>query len=444
MADLFTEEDAEPSVRCSAPLAYRMRPRTLEEFAGQRHLLAEGKLLERTIKADRLSSLIFYGPPGSGKTTLAFIISRYTKSRFVERNAVSSNVSELRKILDEAKRLLELGRQKTILFIDEIHRFNKAQQDVLMPEVERGQVILMGATTHNPSFSINGPLLSRSLVLELHPLSEDDLTRIIQKAASDSERGLGATKIRFQKGALEHIARQSAGDARRALTALEVGALTTPPGPDGVIDFTEEVSQESVQKKVVHYDWDGDYHYDTASAFIKSLRGSDVDASMYWLAKMLYAGEDPRFIARRLVILASEDIGNADPQALILASGAIQAVEFVGMPEARIILAQMVTYLALAPKSNASYIALEEATHDVKEKKVEEVPSHLRDASYPSAKRLGHGQGYHYAHNSPDHFVVQEYIAQKRSYYRPTAFGFEKKHQERISELKKMEEGTRG
>ncbi|MBI4430453.1 MAG: replication-associated recombination protein A [Candidatus Omnitrophica bacterium] len=421
-----------------------MRPRTLEQVVGQRHLLSEGKLLERTIKADRLTSLIFYGPPGSGKTTLAFIISQTTKARFVEVNAVSSNIGELRKIIEEAKRFKHLHAQRSILFIDEIHHFNKAQQDILIPEVERGHVILIGATTHNPSFAINGPLLSRSSIFELNPLSEEEILEILRRAASDTESGFGKSKIQFEMGALEHIARQSCGDARRALTALEVGVLTTPPDSNGIIQFTVAVSQESVQHKLVHYDHDGDYHYDTASAFIKSVRGSDVDAAVYWLAKMVYAGEDPRFIARRLVILASEDIGNADPQALILSSSMLNAVEFVGMPEAQIILAQTVTYLALAPKSNASYRALQKALGDVKEKKVEEVPRHLRDASYAGAKRLEHGQGYVYPHSRADHYVTQEYIEKKGQYYLPTAFGYEKIHRDRMAELKSIGEKTRG
>jgi len=428
----------------TAPLAHRMRPRTLEQFIGQRHLLDKGKLLERTIQADRISSLVLYGPPGSGKTTLAFIISKTTKTVFKEVNAVSSNVAELRKIIEEAKKNKLANGCKTTLFIDEIHRFNKAQQDVLIPEVERGNVILVGATTQNPSFALNGPLLSRSVIFELNPLTEAELLEILRRAASNAENGFGKIKINFDEGALEHIIRQSCGDARRALTALEVGVLTTPADKNGAIHFTKEVSEQSTQRKLVHYDHDGDYHYDTASAFIKSIRGSDVDASVYWLAKMIYAGEDPRFIARRLVILASEDIGNADPQALILASSMLNAIEFVGMPEAQIILAQAVTYLALAPKSNASYIALEEALADVKEKKVEEVPEHLRDTSYSGAEKMGRGQGYVYPHSNSDHYVVQTYIQKKGHYYRPTTFGYEKIHQERLEKIKDLGERKSG
>ena len=442
--ELFSIQSEPRSTDQNSPLAHRMRPRTLEHFVGQRHLLDSGKLLERTIKADRLASLILYGPPGSGKTTLACIISKTTQARFVEANAVSSNVAELRKMLEDAKKLKQLREQKTILFIDEIHHFNKAQQDILIPEVERGNVVLIGATTQNPSFVLNGPLLSRSVVFELNPLSEQEILEILKRAIDDKENGFGCSKIHFSEDALEHIARQSSGDARRALTALEVGVLTTQPDETGVIQFNREVSEESIQRKLVHYDHDGDYHYDTASAFIKSIRGSDVDAAVYWLAKMLYAGENPRFIARRLVILASEDIGNADPQALILASSMLNAIEFVGMPEAQIILAQAVTYLALAPKSNASYIALQEASDDVKKKKVEEVPTHLRDASYSGAKKLGHGEGYLYPHSWDDHFVAQDYIRIKGHYYRPTSFGYERIHQERIAEINKLGEKARG
>ncbi len=421
----------------SEPLASRMRPRALHEFVGQRHLLSEGKLLQRAILADRLTSLILYGPPGSGKTTLARIISTMTRARFQSLNAVTANVQDLRKIIDEARYLKDAKGERTILFIDEIHRFNKAQQDVLMPEVESGLLILIGSTTHNPSFSINGPLLSRSMIFELRPLEEAELEAIVKLALRDSERGLGQLKIELAPEALKHIVKNASGDARRALNALEIGTLTTPPDAKGVIHFTGDVAEESCQRKIVYYDRDEDYHYDTASAFIKSLRGSDPDAAVYWLAKMLYAGEDPRFIIRRLLILASEDIGNADPQALILASAGLQAVEFVGMPEARIVLSQLVTYLALAPKSNASYMALEEATGAVKKEITQEVPNHLRDKSYAGAKRMGHGEGYQYAHNFPGHYVVQDYIQVKGQFYRPTQFGFEKIHQERLNELKR-------
>lgn len=413
-----------------APLALRMRPRTLEEVLGQGHLLGEGKLLRRTILADRLTSLIFYGPPGSGKTSLAQVISRQTRSHFVPLNAVTSNVSEIRGVIEEALRLLRSQNKRSIVFIDEIHRFNKAQQDVLLPDVEEGNLILIGATTHNPSFALTGPLLSRSLILELRPLGEKDLIELLQRTLRDKERGFGERATEATEGALRHMALSASGDARRALNALEVAILTTVPDFSGKIRIDEKTAEESCQRKIVYYDRDEDYHYDTASAFIKSMRGSDPDAAVVWLAKMIYAGEDPRFIARRIVILASEDIGNADPQALLLASAGLQAIEFVGMPEAQIILAQLVTYMALAPKSNASYVALEEALEDVKKDVTQEVPDHLRDASYPGAKKMGHGVGY-------GHYVSQEYVKKGKHYYRPTEFGYEKIHSARKSQLSK-------
>ncbi|MBI1978124.1 MAG: replication-associated recombination protein A [Candidatus Omnitrophica bacterium] len=424
-----------PSIDLQAPLASRVRPRTLGEFIGQQHLLGEGKLLRRTILADRISSLILYGPPGSGKTTLAYVISQMTGARFKSLNAVSANVQDLRTIIEEAQYFKSQKGMRTILFIDEIHRFNKAQQDVLMPDVENGTLILVGSTTHNPSFSINGPLLSRSTIFELRPLTEKELIQVLNQALEDKERGFGKLKVEIEPEALTHIAKTASGDARRALNALEVGALTTQPDQSGVIHFTQSVAEESCQRRIVYYDRDEDYHYDTASAFIKSMRGSDPDAAVYWLAKMLYAGEDPRFIIRRILILASEDIGNADPQALILASAGLQAIEFVGLPEARIILSHLVTYMALAPKSNAAYLAIEEATKDVEKEVTEEVPNHLRDKSYFGAKQMGHGGGYEYVHQFPEHYAKQTYVEHKGNYYRPTAFGYEKVHQERLKEL---------
>lgn len=424
------------------PLAVRMRPNTLDEVLGQDHLLGPGKLLRRTIQSDRLTSLIFYGPPGSGKTTLAKIIARVTQSHFVSLNAVVSNVAELRQIIEEARKRRYASApadqgKRAILFIDEIHRFNKAQQDVLMPDVEDGTVILVGATTHNPSFAITSPLLSRSLVFELKPLEERDLEEIVRRALKDPERGFGEKKVEVDEEALRHLAKQAAGDARRALNALEVGVLTTPPDRNDIIHFDHKVAEESCQRKIVYYDADEDYHYDTASAFIKSMRGSDPDAAIYWLAKMLHAGEDPRFIMRRILILASEDIGNADPQALILAASGLQALEFVGMPEGQIILAQLVTYMSLAPKSNASYLAICKASGDVKNQKIEEVPVHLRDRSYPGAKRLGHGEGYKYAHDYAGHYVKQEYVPREVHYYQPGNLGFEQVLSERLRNLKK-------
>ena len=435
------EEETSQASSKDSPLAVRMRPETLDEVVGQDHILGEGKLLRRAILSDRITSIIFYGPPGSGKTTLAQIISRITRSHFVPLNAVTSNVSEIRRVIEEAVRLRRGQGMRTIVFVDEIHRFNKAQQDILLPDVEEGNIILVGSTTHNPSFAITGPLLSRSLIFELRTLEEEDLIQLLKRSLADGERGFGNLPIEITDGALRHMARSASGDGRKVLNALEVAVLTTlPEKSSGKIKIDEATAEESCQRKIVYYDRDEDYHYDTASAFIKSMRGSDADAAIYWLAKMLYAGEDPRFILRRILILASEDIGNADPQALILASAGLESIEFVGMPEARIILAQLVTYMALAPKSNASYMALEEASGDVKKEITQEVPNHLRDKSYFGAKRLGHGEGYKYAHNFEGHFVPQEYIQVKKDYYRPTQFGYEKVHASRKSELKKLAE----
>lgn len=419
-----------------APLAVRMRPRTLDEVVGQEHILGPGKLMTRTIQSQRWTSMIFYGPPGCGKTTLAQVISKATQSRFVPLNAVTSNVAELRQVIADARKQRSLGR-KTILFLDEIHRFNKAQQDVLMPDVEEGNLVLIGATTHNPSFAINGPLLSRSTIFELKPHEESHLTRILKTAIADKERGFGNLKIEIAPGALSHLSKVASGDARRALNALEVGVLTTPPDKDGVIHYDEKVAEESCQRRVVYYDTDEDYHYDTASAFIKSMRGSDPDASVYWLAKMIYAGEDPRFIVRRILILASEDIGNADPQALVLAASGMQAVEFVGLPEAQIILSQLVIYMALAPKSNASYIAISKAMEDVKSDKIHEVPNHLRDTHYKGAKRMAHGEGYEYPHSEKGvQAHDQAYLPIDVRYYQPKDSGFEKELQARLKALK--------
>ena len=436
--ELFAQSEVEDFLQVppNAPLAVRMRPASIDDIVGQDHLLGKDRLLRRTLVSDRLSSLILYGPPGIGKTTLALVIARMTAAHYVQINAVLSNVAEMRKIQDDARRSLKHAKRKTVLFIDEIHRFNKAQQDILMPDVETGIIILIGATTQNPSFAIRGPLLSRSLVCELKPLDESHLIQIMRRALADQERGLGKFKVEIEAAALAHIARQASGDARRALNALEVGVMTTPPDEKGAIRFTAAVAEESCQKKIVHYDWDEDFHYDTISAFIKSLRGSDVDAAIYWLAKMLFAGEEPRFIVRRLLIFASEDIGNADPQALILVSSGFTAVEFVGMPEARIILAQLVTYLALAPKSNASYMAIENATEDVKSQKSEQVPQHLRSTAYRGAEELGHGKGYIYPHAHPGQEIDQNYLDKTVEYYKPMASGFEKTLEDRLKILR--------
>lgn len=408
------------------PLAVRMRPTTLAGYTGQEHILAPGKLLHRAIISDKISSIILYGPPGTGKTTLATVISNETKSHFEALNAVSSSVAEIRKVIEGAKQRIAVKKQKTILFIDEIHRFSKSQQDVLMPDVERGNPILIGATTQNPFFSIVPALLSRSLVFELKSLSSEDIQKILTNALRDKEKGLGSFPVQMDPEALELLSIKCDGDARRALNALEVGVLTTPRSEDGKIPFSQEVAEESIQKKAVVYDADGDQHYDTISAFIKSMRGSDPDAALYYLAKMLYAGEDPRFVARRIVICASEDVGNADPRALMLANAAFQATEYLGMPEARIPLAQAVVYIACAPKSNASYLAIDKAMKDVAENKTLGVPAHLKDASYKGAKQLGRGEGYKYAHDYEGHFVAQEYLEKKIQYYFPTDQGYEK------------------
>ncbi len=414
------------------PLAARMRPLSLDDYAGQSHILAPGQLLRRAIEADRVQSVIFYGPPGTGKTSLAQIIARQTRSQFERLSGVESNVADMRRVLSAAANRLENTGRATILFIDEIHRFNKAQQDVLLPDVESGVIKLIGATTHNPFFFVNSPLVSRSQIFELRPLTAEDLMRLLQCALADSERGLGHLRIRAEEAALRHLAVLSDGDARKALNSLEIAALTTEPGPDGVLHLTLEVAEQSIQKKAVVYDGDGDAHYDTISAFIKSMRGSDPDAALYWLAKMIHAGEDPRFIARRIVICAAEDVGLADPMALVLANAALAAAEFVGWPEARIPLAEATIYLATANKSNSAYRAIDAALEDVRSGRTLPVPAPLRDASYQAAAQLGHGVGYQYAHDGRDHFVAQDYLGAERRYYEPTEQGVEKKIKERV------------
>ncbi len=433
--DLFSEEKLKDSK--DLPLAVRMRPAALSEFVGQEHILGKGKLLRRSIEADRLSSVILYGPPGVGKTSLAWCIANITKAHYIAINATTSNVEELRKVIAQAKYKKSNEGKKTILFIDEIHRFNKAQQDVLLPDIEEGNPILIGATVHNPFFSIAGPLLSRSLVCELKALKESEVLTILDSALSDKARGLGDYKITADKKALKFLAKTCEGDARRALNALEIGALTTPKSADGFIDFNLEAAAESIQKKPVIYDKDEDAHYDTASAFIKAMRGSDPDAALYWMAKMLYAGEDPRFIARRICILAAEDVGNADPLALVLANAALQIAEFVGMPEARIPLAQAAVYVSCAQKSNASYLAIEKAYADIEKQRVQEVPDHLKDASYSGAEKLGRGKGYKYAHDYEGHYVKQKYTRRQVKYYEPTAIGYEAKIKQRMEGLRK-------
>ncbi|MCM8761413.1 MAG: replication-associated recombination protein A [Candidatus Omnitrophica bacterium] len=417
------------------PLALRMRPKTLDDFVGQDHVLGKDKLLRRLIETDRIMSLILYGPPGCGKTTLALIISDKTRSHFERINAASHNVADMRRIIDAAKRRQAIEGRRTILLIDEIHRFNKAQQDVLMPDVEAGNPVLIGTTTHNPFFYVNSALLSRSQVFEFKKLSDEDVVIILKRALEDKERGLGKMAIDMEEEALKHLAKVSEGDARRALSALEVGCLSTKAGKDKKIHFTVKVAEESIQKKAVVYDKDEDGHYDTISAFIKSMRGSDPDAVLYWLAKMIYAGEDPRFIARRIVICAAEDVGNADPQALVVANAALQVSEFVGMPEARIPLAQAAVYVACAPKSNAAYLGIEAALKDVEEGRLLDVPDHLKDATLDGTV-FGHGKGYKYAHDFKDHYVKQQYKPSDTKYYIPTNMGYEAKIKEWLEKLK--------
>jgi putative ATPase len=414
------------------PLAARMRPRGLDELAGQRHILAEGQLLRRAIESDRIQSLIFYGPPGTGKTSLAQIIARRTRSAFERLSGAESNVADMRRVLAGAANRLENKGQSTLLFIDEIHRFNRAQQDVLLPDVESGVVRLIGATTHNPFFFVNSPLVSRSQIFELRPLDEEDLLGLLRRALADERRGLGSMKIQADEEALRHLARVADGDARKALNSLEIAALSTAPRSDGRIQINLAVAEECIQKKAVVYDGDGDAHYDTISAFIKSMRGGDPDAALYWLAKMIHAGEDPRFITRRVLICAAEDVGLADPMALVLAVAAHTAAEFVGWPEARIPIAEAVVYVATASKSNSAYLAIDKALEDVRSGRTLPVPAHLRDASYAGAERLGHGQGYQYAHDFPGHFVAQDYLGAARRYYEPTSEGSEKKIKERL------------
>lgn len=429
------EASEKVNLQRAQPLAARMRPATLDEFAGQQHFLGPGKLLRRLMKADRLGSVIFYGPPGTGKTTLAHLLATETRRHFHGANAVATGVKELRPILEQARDRLASGRQQTLLFIDEIHRLNRAQQDLLLPDVEDGVIVLVGATTQNPFFSVNSALISRSRVFQFEPLTPDDIKQLLRRAAADRERGLGSYKVTFDEEALDFLAEICDGDARRALSALEVGVLSCEQTP---VHVTRALVEESVQRKAVVYDREGDAHYDTASAFIKSIRGSDPDAALYWLATMLAAGEDIRFICRRLIILASEDVGNADPQALPIAVAGMQACEFVGLPECQLTLSQVTTYLACAPKSNAATLAIGEALSDVRENRLQPVPRHLRDRHYQGAERLGHGEDYVYSHNSEEGLVAQDYLGVEREYYRPVNRGFEAELAQRLEQIREV------
>lgn len=425
-----------------APLAGRMRPVTLDEVVGQAHIIGKDKLLYRAIQADKLSSIIFYGPPGTGKTTLAKVIANTTKANFVQMNATTSGKKDMQEAIQNAKEALGMFQKKTILFIDEIHRFNKAQQDYLLPFVEDGTVILIGATTENPYFEVNQALISRSNVFQLYSLEKDDIKELIRRAVYDEEKGMGVYHAFIEEDALEFLADMAEGDARSALNAVELGILTTQPNKEGKIVIDLDVAQECIQRRVTRYDKDGDNHYDVISAFIKSMRGSDPDAAVYYLARMIDAGESVTFIARRIMICAAEDVGNADPQAIQVAVVAAQAVERIGLPEARILLAQAVTYVASAPKSNAAYLAVDKALETVRNHKIGEVPNHLKDSHYKGAEKLGHGIGYQYAHNYPDHYVKQQYLPDEllgTRFYEPTENGYEKRIKDYLEHIKERE-----
>lgn len=438
--DLF-DYMREQNMEKESPLAQRMRPTTLEEVVGQSHIIGKDKLLYRAIKADKIGSIIFYGPPGTGKTTLAKVIANSTSSIFTQMNATTSGKKEMEQAIAEAKNHQGMYGKKTILFVDEIHRFNKAQQDYLLPFVEDGTIILIGATTENPYFEVNGALISRSNIFELKPLSKENLKELIHRAVYDEKKGMGTYGAEIEEEALDFLADMAEGDARSALNAIELGILTTNKGEDGKIHITLSVAEECIQKRAFKYDKAGDNHYDTISAFIKSMRGSDPDAGVYYLAKMLDAGEDISFIARRIIICASEDVGNADPNAIQVAVACAEAAERVGMPEARIPLAQAVTYIATAPKSNAAYMAINDALSTVKYQSVSGIPNHLKDCHYKGASKLGHGQGYQYAHDFPHHYVKQQYIPDSlvgTVFYEPTENGYEKRIKEYLEFLKTL------
>jgi putative ATPase len=427
--DLFEYGRSQERSR-TEPLASRMRPRTLDEVVGQSHIIGQGKMLRRMIEADRLSSIILHGPPGTGKTTLAHVIAHHTEAHFEQLNAVTAGVADLRKVIQEARERLNMYGRRTVLFVDEIHRFNKSQQDALLPYVENGTVILIGATTENPSFEVNAALLSRSRVFQLHPLSDDEIRRLLKRALSDRERGLGEYDVQVDHDAMDHLVHMSGGDCRIALNSLELAVVTTPPDENGIRRITLEVAEQSIQRRAIRYDKSGDQHYDAISAFIKSMRGSDPDAALYWLAKMLQAGEDPRFIARRVFIHAAEDVGMADPRALLIASAAAHAVDFIGMPEAQIPLAQAVIYIATAPKSNSVVRGINEANACVQSERLGEVPPHLRDAHFSGARHQGRGIGYLYPHDFPRGYVRQQYLPDEhlgKQFYHPSPHGYEQK-----------------
>ena len=436
--DLF-EHNREHVYKKQAPLAARMRPTNLNEWVGQEHIIGKNTLLSRAIKADKLTSLILYGPPGTGKTTLALVISTITEAVFVQINATAAGIKDIQRAVEDAKSAIALYGRRTILFVDEIHRFNKAQQDALLPYVENGTVILIGATTENPYIEVNKALLSRSMIFELHPLTRENIIILLKRALENKERGLGDFPVIACERALDFLADKADGDARAALNALDLAVLTTEPDSKGRISIDLEVAAACIQKRTIFYEKDGDNHYDTISAFIKSIRGSDPDAALYYMARMLYAGEDPKFIARRIVISASEDVGNADPHALMLATAAAQAVQFIGMPEGRIILAQAVAYIASAPKSNAACVAISEAMADVENIQIKTLPQHLKDTHYKGAAELNRGKGYKYAHDYPDHYVPQDYLPDElkdRVYYQPSENGVEKKMGDALRRLR--------
>ena len=436
--DLF-DYMRENTMEKESPLASRLRPRTLDEVVGQQHIIGKDKLLYRAIKADKLGSVIFYGPPGTGKTTLAKVIANTTQADFKQINATVAGKKDMEEVVTEAKNNMGMYGRRTILFVDEIHRFNKGQQDYLLPFVEDGTLTLIGATTENPYFEVNGALLSRSRIFELKPLEKDDIKQLIYRAVTDSERGMGTYRVKIEEDAADFLADTANGDARAALNAVELGVLTTERSEDGLIHIDLAAAQECIQKRAVRYDKDGDNHYDTISAFIKSMRGSDPDAAVYYLARMLYAGEDIKFIARRIMICASEDVGNADPQALNVAVSAALAAERIGLPEAQIILSQAASYVACAPKSNAAYVAIQNAMENVKTTRTMPVPVHLQDRHYKGAAKLGHGEGYKYAHDYPKHYVKQQYLPDGMEgtvFYEPSDTGYEKQIKAHMKWLK--------